>query len=84
VNTVAEYLDAMGFELSVSVVPAGTARDRAQQWKKLDTVTRQPVSWPDRESLLAASVVETATRICVGARQPALISYHRDDYAISR
>jgi hypothetical protein len=30
VNTVAEYLDAMGFELVVDIAPTGTAREATQ------------------------------------------------------
>lgn len=35
VNTVAEYLDAMGFEASLVVSPTGVARARTQAWRAI-------------------------------------------------
>lgn len=35
VNTVAEYLDMMGFEATLMVSPTGAARSRTQEWRKI-------------------------------------------------
>lgn len=86
INTVAEYLDAMGFELSLAVVPAGTAREQAQTWRTLKTETRQAPPWPRLEWLLAAGAVEGATCSRLTTREritSADISYNRNDYAMS-
>lgn len=43
VNTVAEYLDSMGFEATLVISPTGDARFQTQEWREL-TAPRTPVS----------------------------------------
>lgn len=61
VNTVAEYLDAMGRELKLEVVLAGTARGEAQAWRTLATTVApaQPVSSPRVDLVWQESSVVT-------------------------
>ncbi len=42
VNTVAEYLDAMGFEVNLELVPAGTARKKAVQLRSIPVTKATP------------------------------------------
>lgn len=63
VNTVAEYLHAMGYEASLVVAPSGSARSRTQAWRKiaLPSVTADSIPEPRRSGGPAWSSLGQAT-----------------------